>query len=324
MNEIITLTPARLPDRVTIPAVITHAGGQAEKRFIEFFTAQIRNPNTRKAYGRAAGQFFTWCQAFGLSLADIQPVHVAAYIEAKQKEVSILTVKQHLAALKHLFDWLVIGQVISINPAAAVRGPKYSIKTGKTPILSTEDARQLFEAIPETLSGIRDRALIGVMVYSFARVSAVVTMKVGDYFPSGKRWRLRVLEKGGKYRELPVHHKAESYLDAYLEAAGIRSDLKGPLFRSMERHKGGFTANPLDRRDVYRMIRRRCGNAELPETVFIGCHSMRGTGITNYLDNGGLLETAQEMAGHASTRTTQLYDRRNQQVELAEIERVRI
>ena len=310
-------------DAPGLPAIITEAGESASKRFIEFFTANIRNPNTRQAYGRAVGQFLTWCETHGLGLSDIEPVHVAAYVEGKQKRVSVATVKQHLAAIRMLFDWLVTGQVVPINPATSVRGPSLVVERGKTPVLTEDEARALLGAIDTSrLAGLRDRALIGIMLYSFARVSAVIRMQVRDYYPSGKRWMIRLHEKGGKHRDIPVHHKAEAYLDAYLDVAGIGDDKKTPLFRSIGR-RGELTERPLDRRDVLAMIRRRAKRAGLrPDQVC--CHSLRGTGITNYLSHGGQIETAQAIAGHSSPRTTKLYDRRRQQVELAEIERIRI
>src|SRR5262245_12277222 len=191
----------------SLPALIVHAGDTAARRFVEFFTATIRNKNTRLAYANAIRQFFDWCEERGFTLETIEPVVVAAYIE--QHPGSKPTVKQHLAAIRMLFDWLVIGQILPMNPASSVRGPKHVVKRGKTPVLTAAEARQLLDSIgPGTLAGLRDRALIGVMVYSFARVSAAVGMNVEDYFQQGKRWWFRLHEKGGKRHEVPAHHKA--------------------------------------------------------------------------------------------------------------------
>ena len=119
-----------------------------------------------------------------------------------------------------------IGQVVPANPAASVRGPTHVVRTGKTPVLQPTEARLLLDTIDtSTLAGLRDRALLAVMVYSFARVSAVVGMRVEDYYQQGKRWWLRLQEKGGKHHAVPVHHKAEAYLDAYLDAAEKDSPL---------------------------------------------------------------------------------------------------
>jgi site-specific recombinase XerC len=162
----------------------------------------------------------------------IEPLHVAAYIEALQATAAKPTVKQHLAAIRMLFDWLIIGQVLAVNSAHAARGPKHVGRRGKTPVLTEDQARRLIDGLnTSTLVGLRDRALIGVMTYTFARIGAVVAMRVEDYYPGGKRWWLRLHEKGGKRHEMPAHHKLEHYLDEYLVAAGIREDGKTPLFR---------------------------------------------------------------------------------------------
>jgi site-specific recombinase XerD len=212
--------------RLAIPAIIAGAGDHAVRRFLEFFAAQIRNKNTRMAYYRAVCNFFAWVEQHRIGeLADIEPVHVAAYIEVLQTTAAKPTVKQHLAAIRMLFDWLIIGQVLALNPAHAVRGPKHVVRRGKTPVLTEEEARRLLDSLDtSTLVGLRDRALIAVMTYTFARVGAVVAMKVEDYYPGGKRWWLRLHEKGGKRHEMPAHHKLEHFLDEYLAAAGIRED----------------------------------------------------------------------------------------------------
>lgn len=245
-----------------IPLQVAREGGNARKRFIEFFTANIRNPNTRSSYARAVADFFRWGARLGLSeLSRIEPVHVAAYIEELSKTHQAPSVKQHLAAIRMLFDWLVVGQVMKGNPASVVRGPKHVVKRGKTPVLSPEEARQLFEHIPtDSLVGLRDRALIGVLIYSFARVSAAVSMQVSDYFPQGKRWWLRLHEKGGKHHEMPVHHTLEAYLDSYLQAAGMTEDRKGFLFRATNGKTGVLSERALDREDAFHMIRRRASS----------------------------------------------------------------
>lgn len=305
---------------VVLPALITNAGEGASRRFVEFFTANIRNKNTRMAYMRALGPFLNWCEGRGLALGDIRPVHVAAYIE--RHPGSKPTVKQHLAAIRVLFDWLVTGQVVPMNPASSVRGPKYVVKRGKTPVLRADQARQLLDSIDTgSIVGLRDRALIGVMVYSFARVSAVVGMKVEDYYQNGKRWWIRLHEKGGKRHEVPAHHNAEAYIDAYLEAAGIAGQKKTTLFRTIDKHRR-LTDRPMYREDVLRMIKRRAEDAGLPATTC--CHTFRATGITAYLENGGTIENAQAIAAHESPRTTKLYDRTSDEITLDEVERILI
>ena len=305
-----------------LPVVIAQAGPQADKRLVEFFTANIRNPNTRAAYARAVGAFFVWLEERGLRLEDVEPIVVAAYVEELGHRMSAPTVKQSLAAIRMLFDWMVIGQVLPMNPASSVRGPKHVVMRGKTPVLTADQARQLLDSIDTSdVIGLRDRALIGVMVYSFARVSATVGMRVGDYFPTGKRWWFRLHEKGGKHHEVPAHHNAEAYLDAYLEAAGIADDKKGPLFRTAGRNRQ-LTRTALTRVDVLRMVYRRARAAGL--NTHVCCHTFRATGITAYLENGGTIEKAQQIAAHESPRTTKLYDRTYDELTLDEIERIAI
>jgi integrase/recombinase XerD len=304
-----------------LPAMIARSGEHAAFRFVEFFTATIRNRNTRAAYARAIAQFFSWCESHSFrELGQLNPVIVAGYIE--QQTAAAPTVKQHLAAIRMMFDFLVIGQIVPMNPASSVRGPKHVVKRGKTPVLKADQARALLDSIDTTtIIGLRDRALIGVMCYSFARVSATVNMRVEDYYQNGKRWWLRLHEKGGKRHEVPAHHNAEAYIDAYLNAAGIWEETKGPLFRSVDKHRK-LTTNSLTRIDVLRMVKRRVDDAGLPAST--SCHTFRATGITAYLENGGAIENAQAIAAHESPRTTKLYDRTSDEITLDEVERIAI
>jgi integrase/recombinase XerD len=331
------ITPA---SGFTIPAVIADQGDKAAERFFTFFTDTIPNANTRAAYYRNAMRFFAWTARKRLSLPAIRSYHVSAYLAeltptGKQQPASTPTVKQHLASLRMLFDWLITGQVIDANPAAAVRAAKHVVKKGKTPVLKADEARDLLDSIPlkrgkkpkdgepdnrpPCLTGLRDRALIAVMVYSFARVSAALGMKVEDYYTEGRRAWFRLHEKGGKRHEVPAHHNAEAYLDAYIEAAGIGQAKKTPLFRSIDRHRT-LTSRPMHRNDALRMIKRRAQAIGLPEEI---CnHTFRATGITAYLENGGTIEHAQQIANHESPKTTKLYDRTSDQITLDEIERI--
>ena len=318
------LTVTRNTAWAVLPALIARAGDRAALRFLEFFTVNIRNKNTRAAYGRAAGAFLRWCEGQGIGeLGRVQPVHVAAYIEQLQGELSAPTVKQHLACIRMLFDWLVTGQVIPTNPAHSVRGPRHSVSKGSTPVLSSEEATALLSGMKvSNVVGLRDRAIIAVMTYTFARVGAVVALNVEDYFSQKKRWWLRLHEKNGKVNEMPCHHKLEEYLDAYIKAAGVADDRKGPLFRAAIRKTKKIGPGAMSRTDVWYMVRRRASDAGI-ETA-IGCHTFRATGITDYLTNGGRIEVAQRMAGHSNAKTTGLYDRRNDDVSVGEVERIGI
>jgi site-specific recombinase XerD len=316
VNQLVSITLPALPQLVAI------AGERSGVRYLEFFVANIRNPHTRRAYYRAAEEFLAWCAEAGVpSITAVQPVHVATWIEASTRKLAAPSVKQRLAALRHLFDWLVNGQIVPINPAHTVRGPRHVVSSGKTPVLDPAEAHVLLDSIDvSTHAGLRDRALIALMILTFARIGAALGMAVEDVYTQNRRLWVRLHEKGGKRHSMPCHHKLEEYLVAYLDGAGLRDDPKGPLFRTIGRGTGQLTRTTLPQANAYAMIRRRAAAAGI--TTKLGNHSFRATGITAYLKNGGTLERAAVMANHASTRTTQLYDRRRDEVSLDEIERI--
>lgn len=304
-----------------LPPVIEAAGERARQKFVEFFIAQISNENTRKAYGRAVLQFYNWCEERSIELEEISPNVAAVYI--RSHDGADATIKQHLAALRKLYDWLVTQQVVSENPFSPVRGPKLVRNEGETPALSAEEVRALFSALEkeDTIVALRDRALIGTMLYTFGRVGAVVRMQVGDYAPAeaGKRV-LHLREKGGKRHRVPAHHRLRELMDEYLGASGIWEEKESPLFRAANRSKE-LTDRKLNRQRAWEMVRRRARQAGIEKEI--SPHSMRATGITSFLENGGELETAQRIAAHSDSRTTKLYDRRDERIEQGEIERVR-
>jgi site-specific recombinase XerD len=306
------------------PALVAAAGEYAAYRFLEFFTAQIRNPHTRRAYARAVDEFCAWLGRYGLpSIAAVSSIHIVAYVEELGRSHSAPTVKQRLAAIRMMFDWLATGGVLPFNPATAVRGPKHVVRRGKTPVLAPEQARALLGAIDTTtVIGLRDRALIGLMVYTFARIGAATAMRVEDVYVQNRRLWVRLHENGDKAVELPCHHNLESYLHAYLDGTGISADGDGPLFRTIGRGTAELTRTALPSANAYAMVRRRAKAAGIATPI--GNHTFRATGITAYLKNGGTLERAAAIANHASIRTTQLYDRCADEVSLDEIERILI
>ena len=349
-----------------LPALVSAAGAHAERRFVGFFAAQLRNAHTRAAYARATTRFLDWCPGSALSrpstsrpglscararpprppssrssprcgasstgcagagapgLGAIEAVHVAAWVELRTCEASAPTVKQELAALRRLFDWLVIGQVLPANPATAVRGPAHSVSVGKTPVLSAEQARHLMRSLPDTtLAGLRDRALIATMLYTFARVSAALAVDVRDVYREHHRLHLRLREKGGKAHRMPCHHTLEAWLTAYMTAAGLGEEPGAPLFQSLAPGNRSLSGRRLSRTPAWSMVRRRAREAGIDTPVTN--HTFRGTGITAYLEHpDAKLEEAQQMAGHSDPKTTRLYDRRRQAVTLDAVERIRI
>jgi site-specific recombinase XerC len=239
-----------MPD--VVPALIAAAGERASVRFLEFFAATIRNPHTRRAYGRAVAGFVTWCDENRVpSITAVQPLHVAVWIEQQTRVHAAPTAKLRLAALRHLFDWLVTGQVLPTNPAGSVRGPSHVVKAGKTPVLAPEEARALIDRIEITTPvGLRDRALIGLMVFSFARISAALGMKVEDVFTQNRRLWVRLRETRGKAHAMPCHHNLETYLTAYIEGRGHRRRSQGaavPNHRPRHRVVDAHAAAPGQR-----------------------------------------------------------------------------
>lgn len=307
--------------RQYLPILVTAAPGNTRRVFLEFFSAHIRNHHTRKAYLRAVVHFLDWCDAEGVSsLEAVGPLHVAGWVRSLEGEYSLATTKQCLAAVRMLFDWLALSGVVPTNPAKYVKGPRYSVRRGTTPVVDPDEVKRLFASLGNsTISDLRDRALIGLMTFTFARIGAALTMNVGDIVTKNRRLWVRLLEKGGKLHEMPCHHLLEHFLLAYTERAKLVA-ADEPLFRSLDRVTGGLTSRRLLHANAYDMIKRRCRNAGLSANVC--CHSFRATGITTYLLNGGTIERAALMANHTSIRTTQLYDHRDDETTLDEVERI--
>ena len=270
-----------------------------------------------------AGASSAGASAVGCGLASIRPFDAAAYIEELQCEMMAPSVKQQLAAIRMLCDWLVVGQVMPSNPASSVRGPKHVVKSGKTPVLEGTEWRRLMDAIPqENVRDLKDRALIAVLTYSFARIGAALQMRVEDMRPQGAGWVVRLHEKGGqaaRYAGAPCAGGGGARL------YGSRRDRRRPQGLAVPLGQG-TPAGPLVGAGATAgacvgMIRRR--TAAVGVVTPVGCHSFRATGIIAYLMNGGTLEHAQAMAGLESPRTTKLYDRTQERLTQDEVERIR-
>jgi site-specific recombinase XerC len=176
----------------------------------------------------------------------VKPLHVVAFIEELQRTHSKPTVKQYLAALRMLFDWLVVGHTLEGNPAHAVRGPKYVVKKGEMRVSAADEARILLDSIDVSAAmGLRDRALIALMAYTFARVSAATARRVEDYFVQSRRGWVRLHEKGGQHHEVPTRHNLDQYLEAYIKGADLEGDPKGMLFRTVAGKTGVLTASTI-------------------------------------------------------------------------------
>jgi len=310
----------RSDDTGRIPSLISDAGRETTESFVEFFASTIPNKNTRTAYLHAVTQFSDWCSERSLPLKAVSPIVLAAYRE--QHPGSLPTIKQHFSALRMMFAWFVEKGITERNPVREVKTEKFSRGEGKTPAFAIDEIKQLFASFDtETVVGLRDRALIGVMAYTFARVDAATSLRIRDYVQQGRRSFIRLREKGGKEKEIPCHHLLEEYLDAYLLVANLGGGKDAPLFRTATGRTGKLTENPMTRFDAWKMVRRRLKDADIFGEF--SNHSFRATGITTFLENGGSLESAQFIAGHADSRTTKLYDRRHQRASLEDLERVR-
>jgi site-specific recombinase XerD len=305
-----------------LPAIIHRAGPEAEAQTLAFL-AGVRNRNTRGAYVQALVHFTNWCEGRELELCDITAFTVNAYFAEIARDYKAATVRQHLAAIRLLFDHLVAGGIVPVNPASDVRGPKESTRRRRTAALQPQDIKRLLDSIDAgELSGLRDRALIGVMVYGFARVSPLVAMDVKDYSEhNGARW-FSLREEDGRPHEVPAHSKAQACVSAYLDAAGLASALDSPLWRTMAKD-GRVSERRMSRMDVYRAVKRRADDADLGAVAT--CQNLRAAGLTAYLANGGTVRRAQVIAAHASARTTKRYEPAGgDEITAADIEKISI
>jgi integrase/recombinase XerD len=302
-------------------AAVLHQTPNAAFAADEFFRANLNNQHTRRAYARIAGCFLAWCGDHHLELRQITPGQAGEYIGRLQG--SAPTKNQALAALRHLFDALVQRHAVALNPFASVRGIKYSVSEGKTAELAIEQARGLFRSIDTGhVVGLRDRAVLGVLAYTGARIGAVAKLRIADYRNLGEHRVLRFREKGGKEREIPVRHDLALWLNEYLAAADIAEEAKGPLFRAAQGKRRVLTAAAYRAHSMRQMMKRRLEDAGLPE--LFSPHSFRVTVVTDLLNQNVPLEDVQYLAGHASPTTTRVYDRRRRKVTRNIVERISI
>jgi integrase/recombinase XerD len=310
----------------SLPRTITEAGERAAFHSVEFFTARIPNSNTRAAYGHAVAELCQWCELRAIPLPSLSSPVLAAYFQELGERLSPSTANLHLSGIRQWLEWLARSGVLPSNPASVVRGARLSREEGKTPVLDREQARQLFASLggSQAVVVLRDRAILAVMLFGFVRVGAVVRMRVRDFHDHAGEASLVLREKGGKERRLPAHHLVRQYLHDYLEAShlGELADRRAPLFQSAPRRSKTLSGKALDRSSVLGMVKRRCRAAGPPASI---CnHSFRATGITLHQENGGDIEAAARLAGHADTRTTQLYNRTSRHVSSIEVERVQL
>ena len=318
-----TLLPTVRPsDSVGLPSLVTNGGAAAQFAWEEFIYGKIRNPNTRDAYERAIRRFLNHCEQLGRELVNVSPRDVGCYLDGL--ELAAVTKKLHLSALRHFFDTLVTRHVVVLNPAHSVRSERLEVLEGRTPEITIEHARNLLKSIDtESVVGLRDRAIIAILIYTAARIGAVAKLRHQHFYDIGDQYCLRFTEKGGKSREIPVRHDLQNFIRQYIVAGNFDQPIKGsPLFRTTICRSKRLTENAMTANDMYRMVKRRFAKARLPSQL---CpHSFRVTTITDLLNQGVPLEDVQNLAGHADPRTTRLYDRRNRKVTRNIVERISI
>lgn len=304
------------------PALIADAGHAAQFAWDEFFYGAVRNPHTRRSYGRAVRRFLHWCEYRRLALGQIAPAHVGRYLDGLPDAPS--SKKVYLAAIRRLFDLLVTRHAVVLNPAASVRGDRLAVVEGRTPEISVQQARRLLSCLDLShVVGLRDRAIIAVLVYTAARVGAVARLRRGDFLDAGDQHCLQFLDKGGKAREIPVRHDLQGFIHEYLNAARLIDVPAGsPLFRTTVRRTKILTAATMTPGDIGRMVKRRLRDACLPSRI--SPHSFRVATVTDLLSQGVSLADVQNLAGHADPRTTRLYDRRGRRVTRNIVERISI
>lgn len=262
------------------------------------------------------------CDGLGRELRNITPADIGCYLDAF--DVKTVTKKLHLSALRHFFDRLVQRHVIALNPAHSVRTERLQITEGRTPEIASKQARELLESIDvASVIGLRDRAIIAILIYTAARVGAIAKLRLKDFFDFGDQHYLQFEEKGGKPRSIPVRHDLQRITESYISAAGFNnSQNASPLFRTAIRRTKQLTTNGMTANDMNRMMKRRLKAAGLSSRF--SPHSFRVATITDLLSQGVPLEDVQTLAGHADPRTTRLYDRRDKKVTRNIVERISI
>ena len=324
--ESVGVIPCRPESKATghpLPAIIEQAGHGARFAFEEFFYAKIRNAHTRRAYRRAVLRFLQWCEHRQRQLQEVSPADVGIYLD--ELTLSVASKKQILAGLRHFFDGMVTRHAIALNPALSVRSERYQVLEGKTPEITIKQARKLLSSIStENVVGLRDKAVLSILIYTASRVGAVAQLKLKDLYDTGDQYCLHFLDKGGKSREIPVRNDLQSLLRSYLQSAGsqLGDSSDRPLFRTTNRKAMALSDRSMSAGDMGRMIKRRMKACGLPSRL--SPHSFRVTTITDLLSQGIPLEDVQHLAGHADPRTTRLYDRRHKSITRNIVERISI
>ena len=304
------------------PAVLARAGKAACFAADEFFRVRLSNPHTRTAYAHQVRRFLTWCEEEGLELRQVTPGLAGRFLDELPYKAG--TKNQALAALRHFFDVLVASHAVLLNPFHSVRGVRHPLGEGRTPEASVQQARQLLASIKtEDVYGLRDRAVLGTLICTGARVGAISRLRIQDLRDHGDHRALQFAGKGEESREIPVRHDLDEWIAAYLERTGLAEAPKASaLFRAGQRRGSPLTNRAMSPLAVQLMLKRRLKAAGLPR--ILSPHSFRALVLTDLLRQNVPLADVQYLAGHASPRTTQIYDRPRRRVSRNLVERISV
>ena len=315
-------SPAETDLQEAFPEILVRAGKAACFAADEFFSARISNSHTRTAYAHQVSRFLAWCENEGLELHQVTPGLAGRFLD--ELPGGAPTQNQALAGLRHFFDTLVARHAAVLNPFQSVRGVRHPHGEGRTPEVTVDQARQLLASIKtRDVYGLRDRAVLGTLIYTGARVGAISRLRMQDLRDNGNHRSLQFAEKGGKVREIPVRHDLDEWIAAYLQGAGLEdAPQASPLYRAGQRRSSPLTDRAMSPLAVQQMLKRRLRAAGLPK--ILSPHSFRVLVVTDLLSQNMPLEDVQYLAGHAHPRTTQIYDRRRRRVSRNLVERISV
>jgi len=281
---------------------------------LEWF-ANIRNVHTKRAYLKDVQQFQQFSGITALEdFRDVTRAHVISFRDYLQRQdMSAATIRRKIAALSALFNHLCNVNSIRYNPCAGVKRPSEGTNEGKIPALSNAQTKRLLCAPPDnTLKGIRDRAILAILLYHGLRREELCKLKVKDVEQRQGIAHFIVHGKRDTIRYVPIHPAAMRLMNAYRGMDCRIEESDSPLFRPVKNNTNKILMKHLTPDAIYKMVRSYALKANLlSEILNIGAHAMRATAATNALEHAADITKVQEMLGHSNIATTKLYDRRS-------------
>jgi len=315
-----------------VPATILAASeGPFLKLYHEFINVSIKSRDTARTYKNATTLFLLWCQENDIEdIIDIEPITVRKYIDYLYEDRGRKSAaKVAYYGSKTMFQYFVDNGALKTNPAAGVKYPFVNDTRGKTQTISKEEVRAILDHLtaiterenpPAKPTDFRDRALIALMAFGFVRIGGSLSVRRGDYYKEDGNWWMDFEEKGAQSHSLPIVGELKGYIDSYIKAGEINNK-DAWLFQSANRN-GALSGKPYDRGNSRIMIAKRAGQAGV-DVDKISNHTFRATGITNFLQEGGTMSEAQDIANHKHQETTKRYDRRDRKKLLSIVEKIK-